>query len=171
LKFFLEDEKPMTQATGQPALKLAPLSDSVFNIVDVPNAEITFHIGPDGSADSLTLHQMGNNKAHKIKWTPDSAALASYVGMYYSEEISTVLEVQREGEKIQLYNLRFETPFEMEAAKKDAFGSQSNAGAYGNIKFQRNDDGDVTGFNASNGRTKNVWFQKYEISRDDNPKE
>jgi len=59
----------------------------------------------------------------------------------------------------------------MDAAQKDAFGSQSNAGAYGNIKFQRNDDGDVTGFNASNGRTKNVWFQKFKASTNDKPQE
>ncbi|NBC24327.1 MAG: hypothetical protein GVX78_01770, partial [Bacteroidetes bacterium] len=68
------------------------------------------------------------------------------------------------------YNFRFETPFELDAAQEDKFGSQSNMGAYGNIEFKRDENGRVVGFNASNGRTKNVWFQKFELSAPDKSK-
>lgn len=160
LRFFTEDGKMMAQATGQPALELEAMTDSTFNIVPVPNASLTFHLKSDGGADSLTLHQGGNHKALRIRWSPDADMLASYEGTYYSPELETTIRVRKNADELELHHYRFPKPFPLEAAREDRFGSTANMGAFGEVAFHRNEDDKIDGLNASNGRTKGIWFQR-----------
>jgi len=160
LRFFIEDDKMMAQATGQPALELEALSDSTFNIVPVPNASLTFHIEEDGSSDSLTLHQGGHLKAIRIQWTPDANTLAEYEGTYYSPELETTIQLRHDGDTLELHHYRFPSPFYLEAGQKDRFGSTTHFGAFGEVAFHRNEKEEIDGLHASNGRTKGIWFQR-----------
>ncbi|HKK61428.1 MAG TPA: serine hydrolase domain-containing protein [Bacteroidales bacterium] len=159
LRFFTEEEKLMTQATGQPALELKALNDSTFNIIAVPNASLTFHLKEDGSADSLTLHQGGDLKATRLYWSPDSSQLDEYLGTFYSNELETVVQVEKEENQLKIHHYRFNEPFNLAAIDKDKFSSTDNIGAFGEIEYHRNENGKINGMLVSNGRTKGVWFQ------------
>ncbi|MDX1585704.1 MAG: serine hydrolase, partial [Balneolaceae bacterium] len=66
LTFSRDGDRLYTQATGQPEIDIRATSDSTFSLVGV-NADITFHLKEDGSADSLTLHQNGHHVATRIE--------------------------------------------------------------------------------------------------------
>ncbi len=58
LSFFLEDGKLVSQATGQPKVALTQESAIEFAAVGV-RARLVFHMGADGKATAVTLHQGG----------------------------------------------------------------------------------------------------------------
>lgn len=60
LSFFIEDGKLMTQATGQQKLGLRAESATEFAVMGVP-ARVSFELGADGKATSVTLHQGGRD--------------------------------------------------------------------------------------------------------------
>ena len=66
LKIYLEGEALMGQATGQPAFRLWPESETLFVIREV-GAKLEFHREDDGGVDSLTLHQGGQIPAKRIR--------------------------------------------------------------------------------------------------------
>lgn len=51
----------MVQATGQDEVQVYPESDTRF-FYRVVDAQLTFELGPDGSAVALVLHQNGRNR-------------------------------------------------------------------------------------------------------------
>lgn len=157
LTFSREGDQLFTQGTGQPQVALNATSDSTFSLVGV-NAALTFHMKEDGSADSLTLHQNGNHIAHKIEWNPSDEELAGFSGVYFSEELQTRYKVvvSEEG-KLQLEHYQLNDPIELEAGVKDEF---SGGFPISNIKFVRGEAGEIIGFTAGNGRTRDVHFTK-----------
>jgi CubicO group peptidase (beta-lactamase class C family) len=67
LSFFVEDEKLMTQATGQQKLGLREDGANAFAVVGVA-ARVVFEVGADGKATSVTLFQGGREmKAKRIE--------------------------------------------------------------------------------------------------------
>jgi CubicO group peptidase (beta-lactamase class C family) len=58
LKIFMEGERLMTQATGQGAIEIFPMSESRF-FPKVIDAELEFELEADGPPKSLTLRQGG----------------------------------------------------------------------------------------------------------------
>jgi CubicO group peptidase (beta-lactamase class C family) len=157
LTFARDDDRIYTQATGQPEVNIRATSDSTFSLIGV-NADVTFHIKEDGSADSLTLHQNGNHVATKIEWNPSDEEMKNYTGRYFSEELQTIYTVSMEDSSLVLqhYNL---DDMEMEAGDVDSF---SAGFPIGEMAFLRNEDDAITGFKASNGRTRGVLFEKQE---------
>lgn len=155
LTFARDGDRLYTQATGQPEVDIRATSDSTFSLVGV-NADVTFHMNEDGSADSLTLHQNGNHVATKIEWNPTAEEMKEYTGRYFSQELQTVYTVSMEDSSLVLqhYNL---DDMEMEAGDVDSF---SAGFPIGEMAFVRNEDGTITGFKASNGRTRGVLFEK-----------
>lgn len=156
LKFSRDGERLFTQATGQPQIGINATSDSTFVLVGVP-ASLTFHMKEDGSADSLTLHQNGNHIARKMTWKPTQEDLESYVGSYYSDELETVYHVEMGEDGLQMIHYQLAEPLKLTSSKKDTFGATFPIGS---IEFVRNESGAITGFKASNGRTRDVHFTK-----------
>ena len=61
LSFFLEGDKLMSQATGQPKVSLTRESATEFAVVGV-RARLLFHMSADGKATALTLFQGGQER-------------------------------------------------------------------------------------------------------------
>ncbi|SMO51073.1 serine hydrolase [Gracilimonas mengyeensis] len=158
LTFSRDGERIYTQATNQPEINLTATSDSTFSLVGV-NAAITFHRNEDGSADSLTLHQNGHHTAKRISWEPAPEELANYTGRYFSDEIETVYTVALEDSSLMLQHYQMEEDLELSPGDVDSF---SAGFPIADVAFVRDEEGNITGFNASNGRTRGVFFEKME---------
>lgn len=156
LTFKRDGERVYAQGTGQPEFDIKAVSDSVFEI-PVVNAKITFHLKENGSADSLTLHQNGNHIAKRITWDPDTAALKEFTGKFYSAEIETIYNVELSDENLIVTTYQVTDKVKLTPADKDSF-----AGGFplAEVKYLRDDNGNIIGFFASNGRSRGIRFEK-----------
>lgn len=155
--FTLEEGKLYAQATGQGKLLLLATSDSTFAIQGV-DASVTFHFETDGTAARGTLHQNGDapmRRVEPVELTPED--LAAYTGRYFSEELETFYRISVEDGKLMANNFRME-PFPLRHREGDTFTGEQFF--FGEVEFVRAGNGTVTGFRASNGRTKGVWFRR-----------
>ncbi len=147
-----------TQATGQPEVQIYATSDSTFEL-RIVEASLTFHRNSEGEVKSLTLHQNGDRPARRLEdepWAPDEEALSAYVGRYFSEELETYYSVAIEDSALVMRHRRLED-IELTPGTEDNF----TAGfPIAQVAFSRDDDSRVTGFKASSGRTRDVWFAK-----------
>lgn len=157
LKFDREGDRIYTQATNQPEVNLTATSDSTFSLVGV-NASITFHRNEDGSADSLTLHQNGNHLAKKIEFEPSIDELKTYVGRYFSEEIDTIYDIIMDDSTLAMKTFLIEDNMPLSPTTEDKF---SAGFPISEVIFIRDEAGNITAFEASNGRTRGVFFEKW----------
>lgn len=155
LTFKRDGDRLYTQATGQPEVDLKPVSDTVFSLVGV-DARISFHPGPNGRADSLTLNQHGQHLAKRIDWSPSTEELQEYTGKYFSDEIETMYTLSLKDSTLVMKNYQMKQ-LEMSPGDKDSFSVEF---PMAEVNFQRDSKGEITGFKASNGRTRGVIFRK-----------
>lgn len=158
LQITRQKEKFFVQATSQPRLEIEPLSETRFKVVDV-EAELEFHADDKEDVDAVTLHQNGAaQRASRVKddtWKPSAKELEAYVGRYYSEEIETFYEFSiNKDDKLQAEHRRRD-PLVMDPSTEDTF----SAGAL-SVEFEHDRNGRVIGFYISNGRTRDVRFQR-----------
>ena len=156
LRFFREAERYMTQATGQPAFEITPVSARVFTL-DVVNARIVFEHDEDGGVPALTLFQNGEHRALRL---PDEDLpqidLGQFAGRYFSAELETFYELEIEDGRLQLSHRRF-GPLTLHHERGDAF---KGGFPVVTVDFERDQSGLVTGLRAGNMRTRDVWFER-----------
>ena len=90
---------------------------------------------------------------------PDEAPLdpEAYAGRYVSGELGALYTVRAVGEGLEITHVRLDEPVPLRRIAGDRF-----RGGYplGNVEFERDADGPVSGFVASAGRTRGVRFEK-----------
>ena len=86
----------------------------------------------------------------------DPLPLVDYPGTYYSEELESLYEVVHKGDKLFLKHNRH-PEVALTASEPDVF--TSDAWYLDTVTFLR-EDGRVTGFNASDSRMRDVWFER-----------
>lgn len=158
LRFYREDDTLFGQGTGQPAFELVPTSDSTFALNGV-DASVTFHRGEDGAVNSLTLHQNGDHPANRLEgeteeWEPGVEELEAFTGRYFSEEIETFYTIRLEEDHLVVDQRRMDEA-EMTPGQEDEF-----SGGGLQFAFERDRNGQVIAFYLSNGRSRNVRFEK-----------
>lgn len=148
------------QLTGQPSLPLQPTSPSTFDVTSV-DAEVSFHRDDDGEVEALTFEQQGQTqRATRLEgegpeaWEPTLEELQEYEGRYYSAEIETFYDLEVEDEALQLTQRRIGTDA-LEPGEKDAF-----SGSGFQLSFERDRNGQIIGVYVSNGRTRDVRFER-----------
>ena len=158
LTFTREGDTFYCQATGQPKTTIVPTANLEFNIVAV-DAAINFHRDDEGDVSSLTLHQGGGITGHRLAtdpWAPDAEEMATYVGRYFSKEMEAFYEIVLDDNALVLKHRRFKDA-KLKILKMDVF---TVGFPLGELSFVRGDAGDLTGFAASNGRTRGVLFER-----------
>ena len=138
---------------GQPALPLRPTSTTAFEVVGAP-ATITFNAAADGTVDGITFHQDGDHPGKHVVEKP--VDLASYTGRYYSEELETFYDLSVEKGQLVIHHRRFGT----EVLTHTTDDSFSGALPVSSVVFKRDAQGNVTGFEAGNGRARGIVFTK-----------
>jgi hypothetical protein len=155
IEYTVEDGELFGQATNQPRFALTATSDSTFDFIGV-EASVTFHYEDDGSVKRATHHQGPDSPLEKVE-VPDLTAeqLEVYAGRYYNEELQTVYTLEVVDGKLTAHHVKYD-PFTFEHVQADQFtGSEW---FMSQVKFDRDPTGAVSGFMASNGRTRDVWF-------------
>lgn len=82
--------------------------------------------------------------------------LLSYTGKFYSPELESNYKIYLKNDTLFYHHARH-GDFEMKVLKQDILESQW---PFSIIKYQREKIGGVTGIYVSNGRVRNLWFEK-----------
>ncbi|GMM92277.1 serine hydrolase domain-containing protein [Qipengyuania sp. MTN3-11] len=152
----LDDDALLLQIPGQPTLPLQPMTMTDFEVVGAP-ASITFLTEDDGPAEEITFTQGGaKHSGKRIAEEVISPDLDDYVGRYFSEELETFYNLSVEDGELVIRHRRF-GPAVLTHTKGDTF---SGTMPVSQIVFRRDGQGHVVGFDAGNGRARDIGFEK-----------
>ncbi|HEX7052013.1 MAG TPA: serine hydrolase, partial [Longimicrobiales bacterium] len=151
----LEGGQLRVQLPGQPALPLRPVSMTTFEVVGAP-ARITFNAAADGAVEGITFHQGGEHPGRRVAEERPAVDLASYAGRYFSEELETYYDLSVEDGRLVIRHRRF-GPVPLTHTDRDTF---SGTLPVTRVVFRRDERGNVTGFEAGNGRARGILFTK-----------
>ena len=158
LSFTRDGDRFFTQVSGQPQVEIVPTSDSSFALTAV-DARVVFHRDGEGRVDGVTLHQNGENHATRLEdeavaWEPAVEDLSAFEGRYFSEELETFYAVVVEDDDLTVRRRRYEDAT-LTAGDEDSF-----SGGGLTYDFERDRNGRVIGFYLSNGRSRDVRFER-----------
>jgi CubicO group peptidase (beta-lactamase class C family) len=154
----LDGEHLLAQATGQPTVRLVPESETRFLIREVPGW-LTFHRSDEDDVTHFVLEQGGGEfEGTRIEpFSLDEDGLAEYSGRYYSAELETAYTLVVRNGTLVATHVRHD-PIELEPEQLDTFGSET--WFFGQVRFERNDSGDISGMRVSSGRVRNLLFER-----------
>lgn len=157
MRVFRDGERYMTQATGQQAIEITPVSSNMFELEGVA-ARLEFHAEEDGRVGELTLHQNGQHRAQRLEDEDKDEAidLSPFVGRNFSPELETVYTVEIEDDALRLVHRRLD-PIALHHAEGDQFGGGFPVAR---VDFLRDENGTVTGMHLGNGRARDIHFER-----------
>ncbi|MEO6331857.1 MAG: serine hydrolase, partial [Gemmatimonadaceae bacterium] len=150
----LEARQLRLQVPGQPALPLRPTTMTSFEVVGAP-ARITFNTAADSSVEGITFDQGGLHPGRRVV-EKASVDLTIFAGRYFSEELETFYDLRVEDGKLVIRHRRF-GPVPLTHTNGDSF---SGTLPISQVVFRRDAEGNVTGFDAGNGRARGIMFKK-----------
>jgi CubicO group peptidase (beta-lactamase class C family) len=151
----LQDGQLRLQVAGQPVLPLRPISMTTFEVVGAP-ARVTFNTAADGSVEGITIHQSGDHPGRRLAVERPAVDLAGFAGRYFSAELETFYDLAVEEGRLVIRHLRF-GPVALTHTEGDSFTGTLPVTS---VVFQRDDRGNITGFEAGNGRARGILFEK-----------
>ena len=154
----LKDGQLTGKATRQPMVNLIPISTTEFEVQGV-DAKIEFIPNDGQNITMLKLHQGGQIiEAPRVKeFDKNKLNLSDFAGNYYSDELSTTYEFAIVDDQLIAKHSRL-SDFRISPVKKDVFTGE--AWYFGQIEFIRDSNDIITGCKVSNGRVKNLYFEK-----------
>ena len=150
----LQGRELQLQVPVQPALPLRPTSMTSFEVVGAP-ARITFNTAADSAGEGITFQQGGEHPGRRVVENPP-ADLSIFAGRYFSEELETFYDLSVEDGKLVIRHRRF-GPVTLTHTSGDSF---SGPLPVTQVAFRRDTEGNVTGFEAGNGRARVILFKK-----------
>lgn len=145
-------------ATGQPSVDLEAISLTKFKVVGV-QAELEFIPNDGNKVQMVKLAQGGRvMEAKRIKDFDEKAVkLSEFTGEFYSDELATTYHFTIEDEKLVAKHSRL-SDITLNPSKKDVFSGST--WYFGEVTFTRNAEGQITACKVSNGRVRNLNFNK-----------
>jgi len=157
VRIVLKDGKLFLAPSANDRIELKALSGNRFQLAVYP-VSVTFSKATAGVPQRLAIQSPGDEKPDLFdlvtQFKPTSDQLTAYVGSYASEEIDPVYRIGIENGGLVLKRLKSK-PQKLEPTREDSF-----QGLDGDIHFQRNSAGTITGFILDSGRIKNFRFSK-----------
>jgi hypothetical protein len=145
---------------GQPEATLTPLSMTEFKYEGGPEATVEFIKNQEGKVTGA-VHSQGGQKFNLEAvppYEPTVEELQAYAGRYFSKELDVFYNFELHDTALVLL-IRNTKEIELSAVKEDVY--KGDIYFIGELAFERNPAGMITGFAASNGRTRGIKFEKY----------
>jgi CubicO group peptidase (beta-lactamase class C family) len=152
------DNKLSAIATGQSKVALTPISTTEYNVEGV-ETKIEFIPNEGENIKLLKLHQGGQiMEAPRVKvFDKSSVILSDFSGEFYSEELSTTYNFTIVNDTLVAKHSRL-SDFNLNPIKHNMFNGE--AWFFGQVEFIRNENNMITGCKVSNGRVRNLYFEK-----------
>lgn len=138
---------------------LAPIGNHTFQMLGVDgDVQVRFTSGKNG-AKSMLVTIDGGPPILADAFTavaPSNKDLQAYTGEFYSPELETTYSISVKDKKLSYHHARHGDA-EMKFLKKDVLEGKW---PFNIVKFKRDASGRVEGLLVSNGRVRNLWFEK-----------
>ena len=144
----------MTQATSEPRFPMTPTSESEF-FVEAYGASIAFKRDDQGRVTHFEYRDIHAPKVEPFR--PRADELAAFQGTFYSDELETTYTLALDGGALKARHRRLDTAV-LFPTTTDTF--TTTHWFMRSVHFTRDRSGRITGFEASNGRSRNVRFEK-----------
>jgi len=167
-RFWRDGDQYFTQLTNQPPVEMRPVAPDAFELVSV-EARVVF--GEGDPATGFTLFQNGrevpatrvdDEEGETGPWAPTAEELSDFEGRFYSDEIETFYTMSvepaegddaQEEARLVMHQLRMgDVP--LTPGEPGTFTSGIDI----TFEFERDRNGRVVAFYASNARTRDVRF-------------
>ena len=139
---------------NQSRSRMKAVSDSTF-VVSTTGGRVIFSQPEEGLSQRLTYRGQPGNRT--VPFEPTRNDLETYTGDFHSEELGTTYSI-RMGDKTLIVHHRKHGEGTLTPTIKDHF--LCSLWWLGNMKFVRNDEQDICGMRVSNGRVRNLLFEK-----------
>jgi CubicO group peptidase (beta-lactamase class C family) len=146
-------------AAIQAGYQLVPITKEKFQVIGAP-ITVMFEGLANGHPKRMLVLEVGNKEPDIFEYTAapvalSSAELSQYEGTYYSSELDTrYVFVSKDG-KLVLQRKKFEDEM-LAATKADEFNSDE----LGALKFSRDSEKRISGFEINAGRVRHLKFSK-----------
>jgi len=147
------------QATNEDRFPMTAVSDTEF-FVEAYGASMTFGRGDGGGVDHLTYRGIHAPRVRPV--SPGSVALGSYVGAYYSSELDTTYRLRVRNAKLVAEHARHGS-IGLTPVLQDEF--EGAAWFIPSLEFDRDEQGSVSGFRITQGRSRNLRFERIDEGR------
>jgi hypothetical protein len=150
-----EGDQLTTQATNERAFPMTARSDTEFWVAGYGRS-ITFVIAEDGRVNSFLYRGMDCPKMEKATFAGD-LELKDFTGRYTSKELDAAYEVVLEDGALVARHRRLG-----DIALSPAYGNEFSGDRFfmSAVEFYRDEQGNVAGFLATSGRSRNQRFVK-----------
>ncbi|HXI89350.1 MAG TPA: serine hydrolase domain-containing protein [Blastocatellia bacterium] len=151
-------EGKLTAAMGA-GFPLVPLAKDRFQVLGAP-ATVTFEGEANGHPQRMLVLNEGEKEPLVFEYVEASAApaaaqLAEYAGIYYSDELDTRYMIIVQDDKLVVRRRKFE-----DAALTPSSADDFRVANIGSIKFTRDSQKHVSGFELNAGRVRHLRFSK-----------
>jgi CubicO group peptidase (beta-lactamase class C family) len=153
-----EGDMFMVQAAGQKNYQILPESETKYYFKDF-DAQILFQEDEKGEIDRFILYQGGRERVAKRFEViiPPPEELKSYTGTYHCEELDARYTIIVKEKKLTVTHRRHSDAI-LEPEEKDCF--TSSAGVFRDVRFKRDEQGNITGFKTGSQRARDYCFKK-----------
>ncbi|KAA3639168.1 MAG: DUF3471 domain-containing protein [Proteobacteria bacterium] len=161
----LDDGQLFAQASALSSRQLLqPLSTTEFDVEGL-DRKVEFIADDAGNIKSLKVHQGEQiTEAKRLdKFDKSAVNLSDFTGDFYSRELSTTYRFIVVDDTLVAKHSRL-SDFNLIPIKKDVFSGK--AWFFGQVEFVRDSNGVVTACKVSNGRVRNLHFDKVKIKSD-----
>lgn len=158
IEYSVVDGKLMSTIEGQPDLYLTPLSQTKFTYEGV-EATVVFKTDAQGKATGA-MHSQGGQE-YKLEllppYEPSLEELMACEGRYFSKELDVFYKLELHDSTLVLL-IRNTPEIKLSVLKEGVF--KGDVFFIGELAFLKDEAGEVSGFTASNGRTKGILFER-----------
>ena len=160
-KIYLRDDTLRYSRPESVESILLPIGDNTFQMSNVYFViRVSFEVLP-GNIKIMSVQVSENEAIQMTSFDPPVVTpelLNSYTGKYYSPELDTHYSILSRGDTTLVGNHTRHGDFEIKIiGENDLEGS---LGSFSGIRVQRDRRNRVTGLRISNGRVRNLWFEK-----------
>jgi CubicO group peptidase (beta-lactamase class C family) len=159
IEYNVVDGKLLSIIEGQPDVSLTPLSQSEFKYIGI---EATVMFNTDGQGKTTgAVHSQGGQK-YRLEalppYEPSLEDLLACEGKYFSKELDVFYRLELHDSTLVLL-IRNTPEVKLSVLKKGVY--KSDVFFIGELAFMKDNAGGVSGFTASNGRTKGILFERH----------
>ncbi len=160
-KIYLKDDTLRYSRPESSENKLLPVEENTFQMLNVAFViKVSFEILPNNRKVMMVQvddeDPIRSESYDSLEMTRE--LLSSYTGRYYSPELDTHYSIYAKGDSVLMGNHSRHGDFEISIIREDYL--EGKLSAFSEIKVKRDKKKRILGLLVSNGRVRNLWFEK-----------